>query len=88
MDLAISQIMAGYSQGDELMADELSVGYTKVAGYKPDAGIKVMEKLYQAEKENITPIDYFRSHPYAAQRIRHIRETLHLPITVDDYMNK
>ena len=87
VSFALEQIMAGYSREDEFNADELAVKYAKELGYDPKAGIEVMEKLYKENKKKLYPISYFRTHPYTAQRIAHIKETLHLPLSVDDYIN-
>jgi beta-barrel assembly-enhancing protease len=84
---ALAQIMVGYSREDEFNADEQAVKYTKACGYDPKAGINVMEKLYKEGKKTINPLSLFRTHPYAAQRIRHIKETLHLPLAAADYLN-
>ncbi|UCC94969.1 MAG: M48 family metalloprotease [Candidatus Omnitrophota bacterium] len=84
---ALAQILAGYSREDELNADELAAKYTQQAGFNPQAGIKTMEKLYQEGKKTVRPISYFRTHPYATQRIRQIKESLHLPLDVEDYIN-
>jgi len=85
--LALAQIMSGYSREDELTADELAVKYCKQAAFNPKAGIEALEKLYQEDKKTLNPLVYFRTHPYTAQRIRHIKQTLHLPLCVDDYIN-
>lgn len=87
LQFALAQIMAGYSREDEFTADELAVQYVKESGLKPAAGIDVLEKLYQENKKKLQPISYFRTHPFTAQRIKHIKETLHLPIDVNDYIN-
>ena len=87
VSFALAQIMAAYSREDEFNADEIAVKYTHALGFDPKAGINVMEKLYKENKKKIYPISYFRTHPYTAQRIAHIRETLHLPLSVADYIN-
>lgn len=84
---ALAQILAGYSREDELNADEQAVEYAKLAGFKPAAGILVMEKLDAERKKKTQPISYFRTHPYTAERIRTIKEKLKLPLSVDDYIN-
>jgi len=87
LSFALLQILAGYSQEDEFNADELAVKYCKLAGFDPFAGIEVLEKLYKESKKTIRPLSYFRTHPYPAQRIRHIKEALQFPLGVDDYIN-
>lgn len=87
LSFALAQIMAGYSREDEFCADELAVQYSAGLDFEPKAGIRVLEKLYKEGKKEIRPISYFRTHPYTAPRIKHIKEVLHLPIDVDDYIN-
>lgn len=87
LDVVLSQIMSGYAQDDELNADEQAARYSKAAGFDPLAGIKALEKLYEENKKEIREMSYFRTHPFTAQRIRRIKEALHLPIDVNDYMN-
>ncbi|MCK4912524.1 MAG: M48 family metalloprotease [Candidatus Omnitrophica bacterium] len=87
LSFALFQILAGYSREDEFNADELAVKYCKLAGFDPAAGIEVLEKLYEESKKTIRSLSYFRTHPYPAQRIRHIKEALQLPLNVDDYIN-
>lgn len=87
LSFALAQILMGYSQEDELNADELAVKYCKQAGFDPIAGIETLETLHDESKKKIQPFLYFRTHPYLAQRIRNIKETLHLPLGVDDYIN-
>ena len=87
LSFALVQVLMGYSREDEFNADELAVKYCKLAGFDPAAGIEVLEKLYKENKKAIRPLSYFRTHPYPAQRIRHIKEALQLPLGVDDYIN-
>ena len=87
LSFALAQVLTGYSREDEFNADELAAKYCKLAGFDPTAGIEVLEKLYKESKKTIRPLSYFRTHPYPAQRIRHIKETLQLPLGVDDYIN-
>ena len=87
LSFALAQILMGYSREDELNADELGVKYCKLSGFEPKAGIAVQEKLYAENKKETHPLSYFRSHPYTDQRIRRIKEMLHLPLDVEDYIN-
>lgn len=88
VSFALGQVLSGYSRKDELEADSLAVDYLVLSGFNPKSGLDALEKLYQESKKNITPISYFRTHPYIIERISNIRKTLHLPMSVDDYMNK
>lgn len=87
LSFALAQILTAYSREDEFKADELAIKYCKSAGFNPQAGLEVLEKLYEEDKKNIRTISYFRTHPYPAQRIRNIREALHVPLEPEDYIN-
>ena len=87
VSFALAQMMVAYSREDELNADELAVKYAQAAGFDPTSGISLLEKIYAEEKKKIRPLSYFRTHPYRSQRIRGIKEKLHLPLAVDDYIN-
>ena len=87
LSFALAQIMTSYSRQDEFAADRLAVKYTKLAGYDPKAGIEVLEKLYREMKKSPDrPLSYFRTHPYAGQRIEQIKKDLGLPLTIRDYI--
>lgn len=86
--LALGQITAAYSREDEFTADGLAGKYLGFTEYNPASGIEVFEKLYQeGKKEPLRPIAYFRTHPFADQRIRKIKESLGIPLDVKDYIN-
>jgi len=87
VSFALAQLFTAYSRQDEFNADELAVKYCEAVGYNSSAGIQVLEKLYLESKKEIRPLSYFKTHPYSAQRIRHIKETLQLPLVVDDYLS-
>jgi predicted Zn-dependent protease len=87
ISFALGQILSGYSRQDEFNADALAVEYSKRAGFDPQTGVQVLEKLYKEGKKEIRPLSYFRTHPYIAQRIRKVKEILRLPLDVDDYIN-
>ena len=84
---ALAQIIMGFSREDEFNADELAAKYTQLAGFDPKAGVEVLEKFYEESKKEIRPISYFKTHPYPAQRIRNLKETLRMPLDVDDYLS-
>jgi predicted Zn-dependent protease len=87
LSFALAQILSGYSREDEFNADELAAKYLRLLNLNPAVGIQVLERLYKENKKEIHPLSYFRTHPYTAERIRHIKETLHLPLDVNDYIN-
>jgi len=87
LSFALAQILMGYSREDELNADELAVKYCKLANFDPKAGITLQNKLYEKGKKEIRLLSYFKTHPYSSERIRHIKKTLRLPLSIDDYIN-
>lgn len=88
VQFALGQILSGYSRQDELEADSLAANYLKQSDFDATASVRALEKLYNESKKTIYPIQYFKTHPYVSERIGNIRQTLHLPISVNDYMNK
>jgi len=87
LSFALAQIIVGYSREDELNADSLAVKYCQAAGFDPVAGFAALEKLYAENKKEIRPLSYFRTHPYIPQRVRQVKESLYIPLDVDDYIN-
>lgn len=87
LSFALAQIMSAHSREDEFNADNLAVKYAKKAGYQPEAGLEVLEKLYQKNKDNIRPLSYFQTHPYPAQRIANIKQRLYIALDAEDYIN-
>ncbi|MDD5071058.1 MAG: M48 family metalloprotease [Candidatus Omnitrophica bacterium] len=87
VSFALSQLMSAYSREDELNADRLAVNYLTALGYDGKSGISVIKKLHDKDKRNIRPLSYFRTHPYTGDRIRGIKESLHLPLDASDYIN-
>ena len=61
-DLAIS----GYSQDQELEADQLGVRYMLRAGYDPRTALALLQDFSRTEHSNVWPL--FRTHPNAAKR--------------------
>ncbi len=68
-------VALGYSRQDEFLADSLAVKYTYRAGYNPEAGIRVMEKLKKDSSEKYTFV-FLRSHPPVPERIKNIEEKI------------
>ena len=87
-DLAFTEILAGYSREDEMLADQLAARYTERAGYDPHAMLSVLEKLQEINRKRpLQPIAYYKTHPYVPDRIRVVKQELGEPITFDDYIN-
>lgn len=70
MNIFFNIVAAGYERGDELMADNLSIKYTKMAGYDPAAAIRFMKKLQAYEQRRGSPAyTILSSHPPLEDRI-------------------
>lgn len=87
-DLAFTEVMLGYSREDELLADQLAARYTKLAGYNPRGMIQFLEKLQEINKRKPPrPYSYFKTHPYAPDRIRVVKQELGEGVSFNDYIN-
>lgn len=87
-DLAFMNLMTGYGREDELLADQLSARYEKLAGYNPEGMIKFLEKLQEINKRKPAgPYNYFKTHPYIPDRIRVVKEELGQKMDFNDYIN-
>ncbi|TAN61384.1 hypothetical protein EPN16_03370 [bacterium] len=88
LDAAFYGLMMGYSREDELMADRLGARYAKAAGYDPRAMITFLEKLQEINrKKPLRPFSYGKTHPYAPDRIRVVKEEMGENISFKDYIN-
>ena len=87
-DVAFTQFLLGYSREDELLADQLGARYAKLAGYDPHAMITFLTKLQDMSRRMpITEKSYFKTHPYAPDRIRVVKQELGEQINFGDYIN-
>ncbi|HNX82050.1 MAG TPA: Maf family nucleotide pyrophosphatase [Candidatus Omnitrophota bacterium] len=87
-DAAMTELLLGYSREDELLADQLGTRYLKRAGYNPRAMIDFMNKLHDIDRRKpLQPKNYYKTHPYGADRIRVIKQELGEKIGFDDYIN-
>lgn len=87
-DIAFEQFLLGYAREDELLADQLGARYAKLAGYDPHAMIKFLEKLQEINRRKpLAPKNYFKTHPYAPDRIRVVKQELGERIGFTDYIN-
>ena len=64
----------GYSRDQELEADGKAVRLMRAAGFDPDGGARVLERLAQHAVEQAGLAEYFSTHPKLDQRIRALRE--------------
>ncbi len=87
-DAAFNELMLGYSREDELLADQMSARYTKLAGYNPRAMIDFLKKLQDVNRRKpLRQINYFKTHPYVPDRIRVVKQALGEKIGFSDYIN-
>ncbi|MCX5696953.1 MAG: Maf and M48 domain-containing protein [Candidatus Omnitrophica bacterium] len=87
-DAAFNELMLGYSREDEFLADQMSVRYTKLAGYNPHAMIDFLKKLKESDRRKpLRQINYFKTHPYVPDRIRVVKQALGESIGFSDYIN-
>ncbi|MCX5702403.1 MAG: Maf and M48 domain-containing protein [Candidatus Omnitrophica bacterium] len=87
-DIAFTEIMLGYARDDELLADRLASRYAKLAGYNPYSMIEFIEKLQEINRRKpLRPKNYFKTHPYASDRIRIVKQELGEKMDFDDYIN-
>ncbi len=85
---AYLQLLSGYSQQDELLADRLGARYAKRAGYNPDAMISFLDKLAKrSKKEPPRPLSYLKTHPYFSQRVKATKEELGQRVDFEDFIN-
>ncbi len=86
--LAYISLMMGYAQEDELLADQLGARYAQRAGYNPDGMIVFLKKLDERhKKEDPKELNYFRTHPFTAARVRATKEEMGEKINFDDFIN-
>ena len=64
--------VAGYSQGQELEADQLGARYVIRAGYDPLAGIRMLEDFQRFDPRGL----YLSTHPYSARRAADLTQFL------------
>jgi len=65
-------VASGYSQAQELEADQLGIRYCLRAGYDPQAALSLLEDFQQFE----VPWPFFRTHPYIERRTQDLRQYL------------
>lgn len=88
LDAAFYELMTGYSREDELLADRLGARYAKLAGYDPRGMITFLEKLQEINrKKPLRPFSYGKTHPYAPDRIRVVKDELGEGMSFEDYIN-
>lgn len=87
-DAAFVQIILGYAREDELLADQLSVHYTRLAGYDPQGMVNFLNRLHDDNLRGpLRPLSYAKTHPYVPDRIRVIKQELGENMNFTDYIN-
>ncbi|MBU2034594.1 MAG: septum formation protein Maf [Candidatus Omnitrophica bacterium] len=87
-DMAVTELLLGFSREDELLADQLAARYVKLAGYSPKAMINFLEKLEDINRRKpLRPKNYLKTHPYVPDRIRVVKEEMGEKIGFSDYIN-
>lgn len=70
-ELVFGLISNGYSRKDESESDEVGQELAARAGYSPRGMVEVMKIFHSLEKEEPKGLEaYFRSHPYAGDRVK------------------
>lgn len=86
--LAYLHILMGYSQKEELEADQMGARYARRAGYNPEGMISFLKKLQERrKKEKAEPKSYFRTHPYTSERIKAVKQELGDKLSFEDFIN-
>ena len=83
-----TSIFFAYSRRDEFESDRLAVRYMKKAGYDPEEMIKTLEILKkEEERAPLQPVNYFRTHPYLAERMGIVHQAITGELRFKDYLN-
>ena len=77
-------ILSGFSQADELEADQLALRYLMKAGYDPTAPVRMLEDFRKFDKGTPSiqvqgvpiPAPFLRSHPYTERRLQDVQRYL------------
>lgn len=73
---ALSIIMMGYSQEEELWTDRQGVKYAHRAGFDPWAKVRVLEMFREEERQKGLSRRWLSTHPPTAERIKLLKEYL------------
>jgi len=81
-------VFYAYSRQDEFEADRLAVKYLQKSGYDPNGMAGALEVLRkEQERAPRAQISYFRTHPYLAERVAMVNQTITGSIGFKDYLN-
>jgi len=88
-DFAFASLVVSYSKEDEIQADQLSVKYTRKAGFDPYALLIMLDKMQQIDRRRERrKFSYFKTHPPVATRKGAIREAIEGEIDFEGYINR
>jgi predicted Zn-dependent protease len=76
LQMAAALLSQGYSQDQELDADNLGIRLADAAGYEPEAAIRVLQRLRTVPAEAARLSSYFSSHPPGEVRVERIERYL------------
>jgi len=74
VDTVYGLVQLSYSRKDEYEADRLGAKYALRSGFDPYASILALEKIKKEEGPNWKVLGYFRTHPYADERIAALKK--------------
>jgi predicted Zn-dependent protease len=66
----------GYGRDDELLADKLAVRYTRLAGYDPQALVRVLELLDKGRGPSGRVFEVLSTHPRMQERVKKVRQEI------------
>jgi len=88
VDAAFTELLLGYAREDELLADQLGVRYTKLAGYDPQGMISFLIRLKEDNRRKpLRRFNYYKTHPYIPDRLRVVKQEMGRKMDFNDYIN-
>ena len=94
LGIAMRAARLAYARQDELEADRLAVKYLKAAGFDPRGILTFLETLQHVHEERsmylprgVVRPQYALTHPFVAERVRAVKETLYGVADYIDYLN-
>ena len=83
-----TSVFLSFARQDEFQADELGVKYMAKAGYDPNAMVKFLNILKDAEyKAPPGEANYWRTHPYISERIGLVNKEITGQLDFEGYLN-
>lgn len=69
-------VVTHYSRRDEFEADRVGMHYMALAGYDPQAALRIWKRAASRDKATVSPLSIFATHPSDAARLRALEEEL------------